>query len=117
MPGIKTANYKTDGGALALIRISALDYAVQGNTEPAGNPGFYIYNRRAGRKLGYSVRRLVLKRLLRAGDEAAGIPDQFDTKYVTLMDPASAANFTRGDAVAYGGKNYVFDKVQPETRT
>jgi hypothetical protein len=105
----KNATYKSNDNLLFSIRIDSRDLAVEGNVDPGGNPSLQIYNRRSSRKRGPKVRQLRLKRLLRAGDEAAGIPDQFATRFITVLTKASYDAFTVGDNVTYDGKVYKID--------
>jgi hypothetical protein len=105
----KKATYKSNDNLLFSIRIDARDLAVEGNVDPGGNPSLQIYNRRSSRKVGPKVRQLRLKRLLRAGDEANGIPDQFEYRYITILTKAAYDAFEGGANVTYGGKVYKID--------
>jgi hypothetical protein len=114
MAGMKNATYRSDEGLIFAIRISSLDLAVAGNVDPGGVPTLQIYNRRSTRQLGPKVRRLKLVRLLRAGDEAAGIPDQYAYRYVTILTKAIYDGFDRAAQVNYDGKLWRIDSGQPE---
>lgn len=105
----KNATYKSDDNLLFSIRIDSRDLAVEGNTDPGGNPSLQIYNRRSNRKRGPKVRQIRLKRLLRAGDEVAGIPDVYAERFITVLTKAAYDAFVPGAEVTYGGKAYKID--------
>jgi hypothetical protein len=114
MAGMKNATYRSDDGIIFAIRISSLDLAVAGNADPGGVPTLQIYNRRSSRKVGPKVRQLKLVRLLRAGDEENGIPDQYEFRYVTILTKAIYDGFDRAAQVTYNKKLYRIDSGLPE---
>jgi hypothetical protein len=113
--GLRDTKYETNSGLIASIRLSALDKAVAGNGIPAGvNSGLRVYNARSGRKLGIQPRRIRLKRVLRLGVEAQGIPDQYAYRYVTILTKAAFEAFAQDQVVIYDGEDYIVDLFQPE---
>lgn len=115
MATFQTVRYKTNAGQLALMRVDDSDLAVDGNDVPAGTASFRIYNRRSRRKLGLSVRRLVLKRILRPAVAATGIPAQYTYAYVTILDPAVFEAYTLGDTISYKSLDWILSEAQKES--
>lgn len=114
MATFQTVRYKTDAGQMALMRVDTADLAVDGNAVPAGVANFRIYNRRSSRKIGLSVRRLVLRRVLRPGIADDGIPTQYKLAYVTILDPVSLAAYSLGDSLQYRGQAWDILDYQDE---
>jgi hypothetical protein len=113
--GLKDYSYELNDGKIVTLRLSALDKAVAGNVAPAGTrTGLRIYNRRSGRKLGIAPRRVVLQRLLRAGDEVNGIPDQYEYRYVTWLSKAAFDALEQDQVLSYGGKEFKVYGFQAE---
>jgi hypothetical protein len=64
--------------------------------------------------LGIQPRRIRLKRVLRLGDEAAGIPDQYAFRYVTVFTKAAFDAYQQDAAITYDGEEYIIEGFQPE---
>ena len=115
--GTKDRIYVTNTGTAALCRTARADFEFEGNVNGAGaTNGMRIYNRRSSKRLGIQPRRIVLRKLLRAGVPDDGIPDQFAYRYVTILTAAAWTAYVLEDEAEYDGEGgWVIDRKQPET--